>query len=170
MKQLNEWHTDEEVKHWLSRCQSTVEGTLTNGLFYDEELSGPDGAHFTLFVPEGTDRDIIDKAKSIIRNSRDATGFSVVKIKREWADALTHNETRPAGGWIESLRWIVEHKQCRKIDAEGGLLPENKAGGQLCDLFTASRMVQIYDALNATNREKFDTMSFAVAHHVAMQL
>lgn len=151
-------------------CQSTFEGTLANGLFYDEELSGPDGMHFTLFATETTTPEQIEGAKVIIRNDRDATGFSIVKIKQAWADALTHKETRPAGGWIESLRWIVEHKQCRKIDAEGGLLPEHKAGGQLCDLFTASRMVQIYDKLNKKNREKFHKMSFAVAHHIAMQL
>lgn len=88
MTQLNKWHTDDEVKHWLSRCQSTFDGFLINGLFYDEQLSGPDGMHFTLFATEETTLDQIHKAKKDLRNDRDATGFSVVNIKKAWADAL----------------------------------------------------------------------------------
>lgn len=44
---------------------------------------------------------------------------------------------------IERLRHIVEHKSAARIE------------GLLMDLFTASMLVQVYDALSETNRTKF---------------
>lgn len=47
---------------------------------------------------------------------------------------------------ITQLRKIVADCQHAKID------------GVLVDLFTASAVVQVYDALNETNREKFASL------------
>jgi hypothetical protein len=44
---------------------------------------------------------------------------------------------------IDRLRHIVEHKQAARVE------------GLLMDLFTASMLVQIHDALNKTNRAEF---------------
>ena len=44
---------------------------------------------------------------------------------------------------IEAIRAVVEHKQYAKID------------GLLVDLFSASAIVKVYDALNIDNQHKF---------------
>ncbi|MCK9492606.1 MAG: hypothetical protein M0Q24_11025 [Sulfurimonas sp.] len=162
----------EHLRTWLKRCQAVLVGNLCNGFLFDEELSGPDGAHFTLFVPERTDRAEIDKAEADLRNRYDVTGFTVERVPADILAEFLHTTAgKPEGGWIVSARWIVENKQARKIDAEGNFIDKHKAGGQLCDLWTASRMVAIYDSLQKEeNRVKFHNMSFAVAHHVAMKL
>lgn len=48
---------------------------------------------------------------------------------------------------IDILRHIVAEKQTMKLKVAGRI--------QYVDLFTASMLVQIYDALNEANREKF---------------
>jgi len=48
---------------------------------------------------------------------------------------------------IEQMRNIVSEKQCAKID------------GVLVDLFTASAVVKVYDALNESNQAKFGKLS-----------
>ena len=162
----------EYLRERLKHCQAVLVGNLCNGFLFDEELSGPDGAHFTLFVPPGTPGIEIDKAKADLRNRYDVTGFTVQTVPADILAEFLHKPTgKPEGGWIVSARWIVENKQARKIDAEGNFIDQHKAGGQLCDLWTASRMVAIYDSLQKEeNRVKFHNMSFAVAHHVAMKL
>lgn len=161
----------DDLREYLKHSQSVFVGHLCNGFLFDEELSGPHGAHFTIFVPIGTEFEEIAKAKNELKNRYDVTGFTVQRVPAEILQEFLHTTPgKPAGGWIDSMRWIVENQQCRKIDADGNFIPKHKAGGQLCDLFTASRMVSVYDALNEKNREKFHNMSFAVAHHVAMKL
>lgn len=48
---------------------------------------------------------------------------------------------------IELLRGIVAAQQCQKIRIDGHKV--------YIDLFSASMLVQIYDALNEANRERF---------------
>ncbi len=158
------------LREWIKRSQAVQVGHLCNGFLFDEELSGSDGAHFTLFVPMEAEHEAIAAAKQELKKHYDVTGVTVVRVPADILQEFLHVPGGlPAGGWIQSMRWIVEHKQCRKIDADGNFIAEHKAGGQLCDLFTASRMVQVYDALNEKNREKFHNMSFAVTHNVAMK-
>jgi hypothetical protein len=53
---------------------------------------------------------------------------------------------------IEMLRSIVDGKQAQRIRVDGRKV--------YVDLFTASMLVQVYDALNAENREKFIGLPF----------
>lgn len=55
-----------------------IDGQI-NGIPYNEELSGPDGMHFTLFQPPEISDEAIKLAKADIRHRRDATGFTVNK-------------------------------------------------------------------------------------------
>jgi len=71
-----------------------------------------------------------------------------------------HYESCPrrASSWLASARRIV--------DTETGDMVE----GTLLDLFSASVMVQVHDALSPANRTRFAAMSVAKAHSVAFQL
>lgn len=52
---------------------------------------------------------------------------------------------------IELLRAIVAQRQAAKIS----MVIDGKSRKVLVDLFTASAMVKVYDALNEANRAKF---------------
>jgi hypothetical protein len=59
---------------------------------------------------------------------------------------------------LAALRRIVEHCQYAKID------------GCMVDLFTASAIVKVHDALNETNRARFLSAPVQKMAHVAFQL
>ncbi len=66
----------------------------------------------------------------------------------DMADAIRHTEKRSRKiPRIDRLRAIVDEKAACRME------------GLLVDLFTASMLVQVYDALNETNREKFVKLS-----------
>jgi len=68
---------------WASRW-----GQEANGFPFDEELSGPDGMHFTIFVPEGVEREKVAEAVSILRSDRDATGFTVYSLPKSFFEEM----------------------------------------------------------------------------------
>ena len=56
-------------------------GNVTkSGVVYHDELSGPGGAHFTLYKEPGTTPEMIADAKVQLKNERDVTGFGVKVI------------------------------------------------------------------------------------------
>jgi hypothetical protein len=59
---------------------------------------------------------------------------------------------------IAAVRQIVERKQYAKID------------GQAVDLFSASAIVAVYDALNESNREKFCSLPVGKMALIAFKL
>jgi hypothetical protein len=59
---------------------------------------------------------------------------------------------------IEAIRNIADSKQYAKVD------------GVMIDLFSASAIVKVYDALNDTNKEKFKNLPVAKMASVAMKL
>ena len=68
--------------------------------------------------------------------------------------------TKPKTGAerIAAIRKIVEEKQYAKVD------------GTMIDLFSASAIVQVYDALHEVNREKFSSMLSGKMAVVAFKL
>ena len=152
------------------RRESKMLGTTFAGLEFDSELAGPDGCAVTLFVPEGTPRETVEKAKSAARTAWDVVRFYEVKIPADWVgdDAFRPGEPR---GWIEAARWIRKHHSARRVEPKtGDLIPEGKSGGVLLDAFSASAMVQVYDALNEKNQAKFGAMPLVVAHKITFEL
>jgi len=65
---------------------------------------------------------------------------------------------KSVGERIAAFRNVVENKSYAKID------------GCMIDLFSANYVVQVYDALNPINREKFMTLVAPKAVKVAFQL
>jgi hypothetical protein len=59
---------------------------------------------------------------------------------------------------INAFRQIVERGQYAKID------------GMMVDLFSASAVVKVYDALNETNQAKYRTVNAAKMASIAFQL
>jgi len=71
-----------------------------------------------------------------------------------------HYESCPrrASSWLATARRIVDTETADMVD------------GALLDLFSASVMVQVHDALSPANRARFAAMSVTKAHTVAFQL
>jgi hypothetical protein len=151
----------------FERRQSKSEGANLAGLEFDEHLAGPGGVDIVLFALPDTPKEQIGQAKEQARRTRDVVDFHVVEIEPAWLEAerLVPPAAPAATGWLEAVRWIVAHGQARRIDVEtGALVPEGKSGGMLLDLFSASAMAQVYDALNETNKAKLLSKPLPVAH------
>lgn len=73
------------------------------------------------------------------------TNYTEEQIERDdLAGAIREMTKLPRGTpRIDRLRHIVEHRQAARVE------------GLLVDGFTASMLVQVYDALNEVNRAKF---------------
>ncbi|MFH1184683.1 MAG: hypothetical protein V1755_06545 [Chloroflexota bacterium] len=162
----------ESLKHQWDRRESKQNGDTFAGIEYDSDLVSSRGCAITLYAPESADRSQIAKAKREARNQRDVVCFYVERVPDAWYPQDDHQPAKAAGsGWIDAARWIVANGQCRRVVPETGeLVPESKRGGMLLDLFSAGRMVAVYDALNETNRAKFHAMDVRVAHHVAFAI
>lgn len=158
----------------LTRIESVQTGHTLAGIHYDLELAGPGGCHITLFPTEQDTSESIRKAKEVAEYEHDVVAITIRRIRTE--DLPPEFQPKPdysdkAGSWLEAVRWIVEHKAFRRIDVESGqLVPDNKRGGTLVDLFSASAMIQVYEALSEANRAKLAAMSLPVAHHVVFKV
>lgn len=94
--------------------------------------------------------------------------------------------------WIDAARYVLEHKSFvmveddgtwhpptakdwNALDSEGefaehmGIEP-TETSGMVLDTFTASMLVQIYDAVNDENREKLGAMSLERAVDIGWKL
>ena len=71
-----------------------------------------------------------------------------------------HYDTCPQrrATWLTAARRIVDTQTGDLVD------------GTLLDLFSASVLVQVHDALSEPNRAKFTAMPLAKAHRIAFQL
>jgi hypothetical protein len=157
-------------RHYAQR-ESKMLGETFAGLEFDSYLTGSSGCAVVLFTHDDTPPEQIERAKAEAGRQRDVTGFLVERIPKEWAAAEQYTPQAEKKGWIDAARWIVEHKQCRRIIPETGeLVPEDKCGGTMLDLFSASAMIQVYDALNEANQAKLNAMDLRLAHHIAFQI
>lgn len=151
--------------------ESKMLGETYAGLEFDSYLTGPSGCTVVLFVFDDTTPQQIEEARVEAHQKRDVTGFTVRRIPKEWVAAEQYKPQAEKQGWVEAARWIVGHRQCRHIIPETGeLVPEEKRGGMLLDLFSASTMVQVYDALNEANQAKLNALDLRVAHHIVFQV
>jgi hypothetical protein len=76
--------------------------------------------------------------------------------------------------WIDSAREIVKRRTACRIDCETGHLVPNGRNRRgkvvLLDMFSASIMVQIHDALNPENQARFANLHVLRAHDIALKL
>lgn len=133
------WPTD--------RTMTSVFGITLAGCPYDEELSGPDGMHFHIWVPKGTTKEQLQDKVNEIRSDRDATGVSWDYEKPGMRKAPDDSET----ACMQSLIEAVEEKSMAKL---------KWGDGEYCtvDLFTASAIVKIYRNVNESNKEKLERL------------
>ncbi len=72
-------------------------------LSYHWSLSGPDGAHFDLFVPLDTAQEDVDRAKRFLRNSYDVTFLTI------WRLDFQEHEPGETGALLAALdKWVAE--------------------------------------------------------------
>jgi hypothetical protein len=158
------------LRRRYAQRESKMLGETFAGLEFDSYLTGPSGCAVVLFAHDDTPPERIEQAKEEACRQRDVTGFLVERIPKEWVAAEQYAPQSEKKGWIDAARWIVEHKQCRRIIPETGeLVPEDKCGGMMLDLFSASAMVQVYDALNDANRAKLGAMDLRLAHRIVFK-
>lgn len=162
--------TEEEIlKANFVRCESRRFGGSFNGIEYDSDIVSSEGCCVTLFPHEEHSVTDIKNAKIAAKNQRDVVYFQICRVPKEWYDADSHTPAASVdGGWVPAAKWITDNHSARRVIPETGeLVPEKKRGGILLDAFSASVMVQVYNALNATNKAKFAAMDVRVAHHIA---
>ena len=80
------------------------------------------------------------------------------QIHRDDLAQAVRKTPKPKGSRIDKIRFVVEHRQCCRIE------------GVLVDLFSASTITQIYDALNDVNKAKFAALPVPRMAQVAFQL
>ena len=153
------------------RCDSKMFGGKLADLDYSSELAGPGGCSICLFVPEGTPPEKVQAAADEAAHKHDVVELIARAIPREWVDDNRFQPASQPQGWIDAARWIVQNGCARRVIPETGqLVPQKQSGGMLLDFFSASAMVQVYDALKAANRAKLNTMDLRVAHRIVFQL
>lgn len=163
---------------WLrttyDRRASKLEGDHAAGLEYDYELSGAAGAHFTLYVTEETSPIQIAAAKSALRDRRDVTGITVQRIPAQWQldDEFRPEEyPAPKDGWLEAARQVVRERHCCRVHPETcTVVPDDKRGGILLDLYSASALTRVYDALKPANQAKMLKLALPQAVDVAFSI
>lgn len=74
-------HTSIEMQSELQKAKDWGNLTLTkNPVAFTSQLSGPDGAFFTLFRESHHSTKDIESAKAYLRRSDDVTGFKVETV------------------------------------------------------------------------------------------
>jgi hypothetical protein len=151
--------------------ESKMLGETYAGLEFESYVTGPAGCAVVLFIDDDTQPEQIERAKAEALQRRDVTAFLVKRIPAEWLAAEEYQPSEGTKGWIDAARWIVENRQCRRVIPETGqLVPDEQRGGLLLDLFSASTMVQVYDALNDANQARLNGMDLRVAHHIVFHV
>lgn len=72
--------------------------------------------------------------------------------------------------WVDSARKIVREHQYEHVDTDGAIVPEGTPGAVLFDATSASLMLQVFDGVGESNRQKLCAMTFIQAHSVAMKI
>ena len=156
----------------FQRRESKHNGETFAGLEYDTELAGSEGVRCFLFATETTTPEQLAAAEAEARQRRDVVDFITVRVPQAWLDEEAHQPAAQVeGGWLPAVRWIAEHWSARRVVPETGeLVPEDKRGGMLLDAFSASGMLQVYEALSAPARATFQGQDLRVAHSIAFKL
>jgi hypothetical protein len=78
-----------KVHDWpFGRSLTAVFGETIIGHPYDEELAGPGGMHFHLWLPERVSKEHRDEIESYLRNNRDVQAISWEPLTKEAMDWL----------------------------------------------------------------------------------
>jgi hypothetical protein len=133
---------------WNPECSMTATfGDLMLGKYiYSEELAGPDGMHYHVWVPPGTSKTELAKIRREIASNQDLVSMSYDFEEPGMRDAVLVKGAKPAT--IETIQAIVEEKTMAKVRWHDG-----KSAS--IDLFTASAIAKVYEAINLKNQAKF---------------
>lgn len=114
---------------------------------YDEELAGPEGMHFHVWVPEGTTQETLKEIRSHLYATRDVVSMSYDYLPK--TKEVKAKRTLPAS--VSSLQTIVNEGSMKVLKWPDGTT-------QAIDLFTAGVMLKVYEAVNEENSAKFERM------------
>lgn len=137
-------HPDEEETVRRSVAWNRRWGQEYAGLFYQEELAGPEGMDVQVFVTEAATDDEIRAAEKEARQTQDVVGFGALVVPAEWLE-----EEDPKVAWnpgLGVLQKIVEDHTAMKMR-----WPD---GDMLVDVTTANLVLQTLDAVKEPIRGK----------------
>jgi len=141
------------------------------GLEYDYDLTGPGGAFFTIFRLADTTQEQEQAAIAEAHRRFDVVGYQVVTLPAGYLEPRANPTPGAAVDWTGAARWIVENRTAHRVLPQTGeLVPDNRRGGMLLDLFSASRMLAVHDALSDSNKARFSAMDVRKAHKAAFNL
>jgi hypothetical protein len=128
----------EQLQKMLQMGQITEEGIL-----YDFELAGPQGADYFLFPAKHHSEEDVQKSKDYLRTNQDVVSLLIGHVEGEYPiDRYPPEwtpEQREAG-----FRKIVDERSYGQVE-----------NCPFVDLYTASTVVQIIDALSPERKAKF---------------
>lgn len=152
---------------YFENRSSKQTGETFAGLEFDE-----DGSCITLFTLPGTSTETISKAMRQAEIKLGRVEFSCCEIDPTWLEPVHKVCECPScsKGWIDAARWIVANGQFRRLLPSGELVPEDKRGGKMLDLFSACALVKVYEALNPEHQAKFNSLPWHKAAVMAFQL
>jgi hypothetical protein len=86
--------------------------------------------------------------------------------------------TTTGTGWVQAARQVLARNEFQMVGQDGtvhatvwdGDEVSEASEGMILDLFSASAMIQVHDALSGANQARFAAMSLTTAHAVAFRL
>lgn len=142
--------TKRHFSYAMKVCQYTSQGIL----FEVEGHTG--GDHILLYVLKTTDEKNIIEAQEELLAQYNVSSFDVYVVPPSWFKDKDNKELSPEEK-ISTLRNIVNTKSFGRV------------GRSSVDLFTASAIVQVFDALTEQSRAKFAPWPIAKMQKFAMK-
>lgn len=119
------------------------------GLYFNEELSGPDGMSVQLFVTKDTPDLTIQAAAQQAYEEGDVVSIHALVVPEEWLKET--DDSLPALASIDALQRIVD-------DSTAGEIRWPDGDKLVVDTFTASMLVKVHEKLHPELQEKVSRM------------
>lgn len=118
------------------------------GLYFNEELSGPDGMSVQLFVTKDTPDLTIQAAEQQAYEEGDVVSIHALVVPEEWLKEGGKGETQPLAS-LDALQRIVD-------DSTAGEIRWPDGDKLVVDTFTASMLVKVHEKLHPELQEKVE--------------
>jgi len=141
-------HPDQEQHVRQSVAWNRQWDQSLGGLYFNEELSGPDGMSVQLFVTKDTPDGALREAECAAYEEGDVVSIHALVVPEEW---LEETDDKKPSASIAAIQRIVDEKSAGEIRWPDG-------DKMVVDAFTASMLVKVHEALRPDLQEKVEGM------------
>lgn len=141
-------HPDQEEHVRQSVAWNRKWGQSLGGLYFNEELAGPDGMSVQLFITKDTPDEVLLSAEHSARDEGDVVSIHALVVPEEWLEEGGKGETQPLAS-LDALQRIVD-------DSTAGSLRWGDGETLVVDTFTASMLVKVHESLRPDLQEKVE--------------